>query len=58
MFKKLLVPLDRSPLAEEAIGPATAIALASHAELDVVLVHQPMPFGGFGDGAVADLGAA
>lgn len=49
MFKKLLVPLDRSPLAEEAIGPATAIALASHAELDVVLVHQPMPFGGFGD---------
>jgi nucleotide-binding universal stress UspA family protein len=49
MFKKLLVPLDRSPLAEEAIGPATALALASHADLDVVLVHQPIPFGGFGD---------
>jgi nucleotide-binding universal stress UspA family protein len=49
MFRKLLVPLDRSALAEQALGPAAAIARASHAEVDVVLVHQPLPFGGFGD---------
>jgi nucleotide-binding universal stress UspA family protein len=49
MFKKLLVPLDRSPLAEQALGPATAIARASSAEMEVVLVHQPVPFAGFTD---------
>jgi len=49
MFRKLLVPLDRSPLAEQAIGQAAAIARASQAELDLVLVHQPLPFAGFGD---------
>jgi nucleotide-binding universal stress UspA family protein len=49
MFKKILVPLDRSPLAEDALGQATAIARAAHATLDVVLVHQAVPFGGFVD---------
>jgi nucleotide-binding universal stress UspA family protein len=49
MFKKLLVPLDRSPLAEQAIGQAAAIARASGAGLDLVLVHQPFPFDGFSD---------
>src|SRR5678816_2559690 len=49
MFRRLLVPLDRSPLAEQAIGQAAAIARASHAEIDLVLVHQPLPFAGFGD---------
>jgi nucleotide-binding universal stress UspA family protein len=49
MFKKLLVPLDRSALAEEALGPAGAIARASHAAVDVVLVHQPLPFAGWND---------
>lgn len=49
MFTKLLVPLDRSPLAEQAIGQAAAIARASQAEIDFVLVHQPLPFAGFGD---------
>lgn len=49
MFSKLLVPLDRSPLAEQAIGHAAAIARASHAEIDFVLVDQPFPFGGFSD---------
>lgn len=49
MFRKLLVPLDRSPLAEQAVGQAAAIARASHAGIDVVLVHQPFPFVGFGD---------
>lgn len=49
MFKKLLVPLDRSPLAEQAIGQATAIARAAHASIDVILAHEPLPFAGFGD---------
>jgi len=49
MFTKLLVPLDRSPLAEQAIGQAAAIARASQAEIDLVLVHQPLPFAGFAD---------
>jgi len=49
MFRKLLVPLDRSALAEQAVGQAAAIARASHAEIDLVLVHQPLPFGGFND---------
>lgn len=39
MFKKLLVPLDGSPLAEQALGVAAAIARAAHAAIDLVLVH-------------------
>ena len=49
MFTKILVPLDRSPLAEQAVGTAAAIARASNAAIDLVLVHQPFPFDGFGD---------
>ena len=49
MFRKLLIPLDRSPLAEQAIGQAAAIARAAHAAIDVVLVHQPAAFAGFND---------
>src|SRR5512133_3166774 len=49
MFSKILIPLDRSSLAEQAIGQAVAIARASHAEIDVVLVHDPLPFAGYGD---------
>ncbi|HEU4997281.1 MAG TPA: universal stress protein [Gemmatimonadaceae bacterium] len=45
MFKKLLVPLDGSVLAEQALGVAGAIARASEANLDLVLVHQPLPLG-------------
>lgn len=40
MFKKLLVPLDRSPLAEQALGRAAAIARATNAAVDLILVHQ------------------
>ena len=49
MFKKLLVPLDRSPLAEQAIGRAAAIARAANASIDLVIVHAPLPFDGFED---------
>lgn len=34
MFTKLLVPLDRSPLAEQAVDRAGAIARACHAAVD------------------------
>ncbi|MGH9887144.1 MAG: universal stress protein [bacterium] len=49
MFTRLLVPLDRSPLAEQALGPAAAIARGACAAMDLVLVHQPVASGGFGD---------
>ena len=49
MFTKILVPLDRSPLAEQALGAAAAIARTSKAGIDLLLVHQPFPFDGFGD---------
>ena len=49
MFKKLLVPIDRSPLAEQALGAAASIARASGAKIELVLVHQPVPFPGFKD---------
>jgi nucleotide-binding universal stress UspA family protein len=49
MFRKLLVPLDRFSFAEQALGQAIAIARASNAELDLALVHQPFPLGGFDD---------
>jgi len=43
MFAKLLVPLDRSPLAEQALGRAVALARRCDAPLDLVLVHEPYP---------------
>jgi nucleotide-binding universal stress UspA family protein len=49
MFNRILVPLDGSPLAEQALGRAIAIARASSAEIDITLVHQPFVFDGFAD---------
>lgn len=49
MFRKLLVPLDRSSFAEDAIGRAVAIARESHAAVDVVLVHKPLFLAGSRD---------
>ena len=49
MFNKILVPLDRSALAEQAIGPAAAIARAAHSTIDIVVVHEPFPFAGYVD---------
>lgn len=42
MLKRILVPLDGSPLAEEAIGMAAAIARAAKAQIDLVMVHEPI----------------
>ncbi len=49
MFQKILVPLDRSELAEQAIGQAASIARAASASLELVVVHEPIPFDGFAD---------
>jgi len=49
MFRTLLVPLDRSPLAEHAVGPAAEIAKNANAVMDVVLVHRPVPYDGLSD---------
>jgi nucleotide-binding universal stress UspA family protein len=54
VFKKLLVPLDRSSLAEQAIGQAVAIARASGASIDLVLVHQVIAFDGFNNASWND----
>ena len=42
MFKKLLVPLDGSPLAEQALACAAFIASACRAKLELVLVQEPV----------------
>jgi nucleotide-binding universal stress UspA family protein len=49
MFKKILVPLDRSALAEQAIGQAALLARRAKAAIDLVTVHVPFPFAGFSD---------
>jgi nucleotide-binding universal stress UspA family protein len=58
MFKKLLIPLDRSPLAEQALGRAAALARATEASVDLVLVHEPFgaPLDVGLEGYVDDLG--
>jgi len=49
MFTKLVVPLDQSSLAEDALGRAVALVRATGASLDLVLVHDPFSFSGFAD---------
>ena len=46
MFKKILVPLDRSSLSEQALGTAEAIARASNGELSLVIAHPMAPLDG------------
>jgi len=57
MLKQLLIPLDRSPLAEQAVGRAAALARATDASVDLVLVHEPFgtPLGVGLEGYVDDL---
>jgi nucleotide-binding universal stress UspA family protein len=45
MFTKILVPLDRSALAEQAVGRAAAIARAHDASIDLMIVHEPFGVG-------------
>src|SRR5215471_18488207 len=51
MFRQIMVPLDRSALAEQALGQAAAIARASRAGLDLVLVHESGPLSEYQIGA-------
>jgi nucleotide-binding universal stress UspA family protein len=46
MFRKLLVPLDRSMVAEQALLPAASIARALDADIDLMMVVEPHLFGG------------
>jgi nucleotide-binding universal stress UspA family protein len=52
VFTKILVPLDRSALAEQALGRAAALAPAAHAKIDLALVHEPLEFAGYRSGAM------
>lgn len=49
MFRQLLVPLDGSSLAEEALGTAAVIARAANSPIDLATVLEPLAFGGFDD---------
>jgi nucleotide-binding universal stress UspA family protein len=49
MFNRILVPLDTSAIAEQALPRAAAIAKALGAELLLVLVHEPVPMHGHHD---------
>jgi nucleotide-binding universal stress UspA family protein len=42
-FRSIVVPLDGSPFAEQALSAAAAIALAARAKMRLVLVHQLPP---------------
>ena len=44
MFNRILVPLDGSPLAEQALGQAGLIARACGPSIDLFLAHEPVPF--------------
>ena len=43
MFRSIMVPLDGSPFAEQALPLATELARRSGAILQVALVHHPVP---------------
>lgn len=45
MFTRILVPLDRSALAEQALGLAAFIARPAGAGIDVTMVHEPLETG-------------
>src|SRR6185503_2096413 len=49
MFTKLLVPLDNSELAEQALPTAEWLARAGGAAVELVYVHQPSPGAGYAD---------
>jgi len=53
MLTKIVVPLDQSSLAEDALGCASALARATGAAIDLVLVHDPFAASGY-EGMPAD----
>lgn len=49
MLKKILVPLDTSAVAEQALPTAAALAKANGAELRLMLAHELAPYDGYPD---------
>lgn len=49
MYDAILVPLDGSPFAEFALGPAAALAEATSGRLRLVCVQDPVPTFAFGE---------
>lgn len=45
----ILVPLDTSPFAQQALPTAGAIAKAARGKLRLILVHERQPFAGYAD---------
>lgn len=62
MFKHILVPVDGSDTAQQAVGKAVGLARAFSSTVTVVYVIDPYPFTGLGNdyayGQAAYLGAA
>jgi nucleotide-binding universal stress UspA family protein len=54
VFQKILVPLDRSSLSEQALGTAEAIAHASGGEISLVVAHPMAPSDGSMAGSWSD----
>lgn len=55
MFQKILVPLDGSPLAEQAIPTAVSIARAAQARIEVLMVHEGWSDSRYIDSIAADI---
>ena len=53
MFRKIIVPLDTSSLAEQALGSATSIARASGAAVELLLIHTGASYDGIAHGSTA-----
>ena len=49
MFNKILVPIDNSPIAEQALPTAIDLARRSGTPLELVYVHRTEPAGGYSD---------
>ena len=49
MSTMILVPLDTSPFAQQALATAGAIAKAKRGKLRLILVHETEPFDGLDD---------
>jgi nucleotide-binding universal stress UspA family protein len=49
VFKKILVPIDNSPIAEQALPTAIGLARRSGTPLELVYVHRTEPAGGYSD---------
>ncbi len=49
MFTNFLVPLDGSPLAEQALPTAVSLVKQRHGRLELAVVHEPVPFDGLED---------